>query len=444
MNERDSESVSARLQALGFTATDDETLADIVIVNTCSVRGKAEEKALGKLRLLVGRPGSPGPRAVGAVGCMVQRLQSDIFKKVPGLGFAIGTHRMGMLAQVLDLVLSGRTGILEASEDRTEGDVSSGHIVQGPSAFVTILLGCDRRCAYCVVPQVRGREWSRPAAEVLDEIRVLAASGVRDVTLLGQSVISYGRRNPVWPGEVQSPGGFSEPLPRLLEAAGRIPGILRVRFTSGHPSGCTPELIRAMAEVPAVCEHLHLPLQSGSDRILGLMGRGYTSEEYRAAIRCLRAAVPSVALTTDIIVGFPSETVAEFEETSRFMDEIGFDNAFIFKYSPRPGTRAADMTDDVPYAEKLRRNRVLLAEQDRRARALHERLHGQTLEVLVEGVSPRNPKRWTGRSRTNKIVVFEPPPGLQVGDRVQVTVRRSTAQTLYGEAESGMDGKGSG
>jgi tRNA-2-methylthio-N6-dimethylallyladenosine synthase len=434
MNERDSEAVRALLRRHGHAVSADEAAADVVIVNTCSVRGKAEAKALGKLGLLVagGRGVCPPRRRVGAVGCMVQRLGAGLMEKVPGLDFALGTHRLHTLPAVLDMVEAGRGPVLDVSEERAADGALNGHEDGAVSSFVNILLGCDRRCSYCIVPAVRGREWSRPAASVLEEIGALASAGVRDVTLLGQSVMAYGRSNEAWPQAEPSAHGYREALPRLLEAAGAVPGVARLRFTSGHPSGCTDELARAMAEVPAVCEHLHLPMQSGADRVLRRMRRGYTADDYRAAVARLRRRVPGLALTTDVIVGFPGETEPEFEATRRLMEEIGFDNAFVFKYSPRPGTRAADLDDDVTEEEKRRRNQVLLDDQQRRGLRINRQLVGSRAEVLVEGVSPRNARRWTGRTRTNKIVLFEPCRGLAAGDLVRVSIERAREQTLYG------------
>jgi len=434
MNVRDAESVAALLTRNGYTVTGSEEEGDVVIVNTCSVRGKAEDKAIGKLGLLTAGKRQRPQRVVGAMGCMVERLKDDIFKKVANLDFAIGTHAISRLPGVLDTVLGGHGPVLDVGEAEDDVEALSGHTPSGVSAFVNILFGCDRRCTYCVVPHVRGREWSRGGSEVVAEVRETVAQGtVKEVTLLGQSVMSYGRRNAVWAADYASPRGYIEPLPRLLEAVSEVDGIERVRFTSGHPSGVTPELVSAMAELPEVCAHLHLPVQSGSDRMLGFMKRGYTSDGYREAVARLREAVPEIALTTDVIVGFPGETVEEFDMTRRFMDEIAFDNAFIFKYSPRPGTEAEKMKDDVPAEEKMRRNQVLLDDQNRRGLALNEALVGTTQEVLVEGVSLRNAERWTGRSRGNKIVVFAPVPEVREGDIVNVRIERAMAQTLYGE-----------
>lgn len=433
MNERDSESVSALLRRHGWTWTDDEAAADLAIVNSCSVRGKAEDKALGKLGLLTSARRGRSGQVVGVMGCMAQRLGRSVLDKVPRLDFVVGTRRLAAIPAIVECVRAGHGPVVDTEEGVAFDEALDGHDERGVAATINILLGCDRRCTYCIVPAVRGPEWSRPAAGVLAEARALADAGVRDVTLLGQSVTMYGRRGPpVWPAAALSPRGFAEPLPRLIEAVGAVEGIGRVRFTSGHPAGCTPELVRAIAEVGAACEHLHLPLQSGSDRVLDAMRRGYTTEDYRRAAGRLRAAMPELALTTDAIVGFPSESEEDFERTRAFMDEMAFDNAFVFKYSPRPGTVAAGWNDDVPEAEKMRRNQVLLADQESRGLRLNERLVGRRVEVLVEGASLRNEKRWTGRTRTNKIVVFEPREGVRAGDMVQVDVDRAMPQTLYG------------
>lgn len=431
MNVRDSEAVAALLRGAGYAQVDYERDADIVIVNTCSVRGKAEAKALGKLGLLVACKRDRSALKVGAMGCMVERLGSRLFEKVPGLDFGVGTHALSRFPLVLESMLAGEGPVLDVG---AIDDVESltGHIPGRPAAFVNILLGCDRRCTYCIVPAVRGREWSRPADRVVAEIAALAQAGVRDVTLLGQSVMSYGRRNAVWPEHSVSAGGYREPFPRLLEAVDAIDGLRRVRFTSGHPSGCTDELVRAVAELPNVCEHLHLPCQSGSNRILQRMRRGYDTDGFRNAAARLRAAVPGVAITTDIIVGFPGETEAEFEVTRAFMEEIAFDNAFIFKYSPRSGTVAADWPDDVPEVEKQRRNQVLLADQDARTARINAELVGRTLDVMAEGPSARNPARWSGRTRTHKVVVFDPVETVRVADCVAVKIERVTTQALYG------------
>ena len=435
MNVRDSEAVSALLAAAGHQPAHNEDEADLVVVNSCSVRGKAEDKALGKLGLLCATKRERPTRIVGLMGCMAQRLGRDVFKRVPGLDFSVGTRRCGAIPRLVARVIAGETAILETSDPDETPDVPDAHTDSGFSAFVTILLGCNRRCAYCIVPDVRGQEYSRPAREILAEITALARNGVREVTLLGQSVMNYGRTSEVWDdSDKPSPGATTEPFSRLLEAVAAIPGIIRIRFTSGHPSGVTDQLVRSVASLPQVCHHLHLPVQSGSDRILRLMRRGYTRADYLDAIQRLREAMPDFALTTDVIVGFPGETVADFEETRTLMNEADFDNAFIFKYSPRPGTPAADMEDDVSEEEKMRRNQVLLEDQDRRGVAANQRLVGTVQEVLVEGPSLRNASRWSGRSPGNKIVIFDPIPGMQPGTLAQIRITRAAPQTLYGDA----------
>lgn len=435
MNVRDTEAVRSLLERNGYAFTDDEAAADIILVNTCSVRGKAEDKAIGKLGLLTA--GDRRHRAiVGAMGCMVQRLQERIFNSVPGLDFAVGPRSAWRLPQLLARVCSGETGVLavDGGESVDNLDELDGHVQsQSPAAFINILYGCNRGCSYCIVPQVRGSEWSRSAAEIINEARKVVAGGVREITLLGQSVMRYGLLNPVWDADYASSRGYSEPLPRLLEALDAIDGLERIRFTSGHPSGCTSELAYAMRDLSAVCEHLHLPVQSGSDRILERMRRGYNVATYLEAVARMRAAVGEVAFTTDVIVGFPGETEEDFNATRELMEHVGFLNSFIFKYSPREGTAAADMDDDVSQDEKMRRNRILLEDQNRRAMLLNERETGKKVEVLVEGVSPRNTERWSGRTRRNQIVVFEPPGNIEYGMLLNVKITRVMAQTLYGE-----------
>ena len=431
MNERDSETMRAVLAGSGHELVAGESAAEAIVLNTCSVRDKAEEKALGKLRLLVAaRAGRPVP-IIGATGCMVQRLKQGIFDKVPGLDFALGSFRHGAVAEAIEMARAGRRQVLDAG-DRDPCCAEQLHLAGKVSAFISVLYGCNRRCSYCVVPEVRGREKSRPAKSIVAEAADLVEGGTEEIILLGQSILSYGRANPVWDGKEPSPLGFREPFPRLLEALSRLEGLKRLRFMSGHPSGCTGELARAFAELPALAPHVHLPLQSGSDRILKLMNRGYTVAGYRAAVARLRAAVPAIAVTTDVILGFPSETIEDFDLTRALMDEIKFSNAFIFKYSPRPGTKAAALADDVPATEKMRRNQVILEEQNRTSLALNREWIGRECRVLVEGRSKRNPRRWTGRSETNVIVVFGDKPAVRPGDCVRVLVDRAEEQVLYG------------
>ncbi|MDD2600109.1 MAG: tRNA (N6-isopentenyl adenosine(37)-C2)-methylthiotransferase MiaB [Kiritimatiellae bacterium] len=438
MNVRDSDAVAAMMTAAGYQQAVDEDDAEMIIVNSCSVRAKAEDKAIGKLGLLCATKRDRPERKVGLMGCMAQRLGEDIFKKIPLLDFSVGTRRCNAIPHLARRVANGETNICEISPAEATPDVPDSHNESGHAAFVTILLGCNRRCAYCIVPDVRGTEFSRPAREIIAEITALARHGIREVTLLGQSVMNYGKMNSVWDeSDPPSSADFTEPFPRLLEAVGNIPDIRRVRFTSSHPSGCTDELVRAMSTLPKICHHLHLAAQSGSDRILKLMRRGYTRAEYLDAVNRLRSAMPDLSITTDLIVGFPGETEEDFEETRSLMKLARFDNAFIFKYSPRPGTPAADtMVDDVSMDDKKRRNQVLLADQDECGQRNNEALVNTLVNVLVDGPSLRNPKRWAGRTPGNKIAVFTPIDGLEPGAIVKVRITKVAPQTLYGKIVS--------
>ncbi|MBQ4384593.1 MAG: tRNA (N6-isopentenyl adenosine(37)-C2)-methylthiotransferase MiaB [Kiritimatiellae bacterium] len=428
MNVRDSEAVEAMLLAAGHTKASGEDDAELVIVNSCTVRQKAEEKAVGKTGNLCA-----AGKLTGLMGCAVKRLGEDVFKRLPKLDFAVGPRAIGLIPKI---IADGRYPRLELGDDMMSQALAS-HVEGGVQAFVTVLVGCDNRCSYCIVPDVRGHEYSRPAREVVAEVRALVENGVKEVCLLGQSVLRYGVRNPAWfDSDPPSAGGYREAFPRLLEALAAIPGLKRIRFTSAHPKGCTDELMRAYREFPQVCRHLHLPVQSGSDRILEDMGRHYTRAEYLAAVAKLRGFDPEFALTTDVIVGYPGETEADFEATRSLMQEAGFDNSFVFKYSPRPGTRSAAKPDDVPKAEKERRDQVLLADQEARGLARNSRLVGTVREVMVEGPSKRNKARFSGRDSGNRIVVWDVSPDsppLRTGEMVKLRIIDAHAQILIAE-----------
>ena len=427
MNVRESEAVEALLVAAGHVRAESEEDADLVIVNSCTVRQKAEEKAIGKAGNLIA-----AKKVVGLMGCAVKRLGADVFKRLPKLDFAVGPRAFGLIPRILE---EGRYPRLELGEDMVP-ECMDAHVEGGWQAFVTILLGCDNRCSYCIVPDVRGHEYSRPAREVVAEVRALARHGVKEVCLLGQSVLRYGVRNAAWDeSDAPSPGGYTEAFPRLLEALASIPGIERIRFTSAHPKGCTDELVRAYREFPQVCRHLHIPVQSGSDRILAEMGRHYTRAEYLAAVAKLRAFDPEFAVTTDVIVGYPGESEADFEATRSLTDEAGFDNSFVFKYSPRQGTRSAVLPDDVPTEEKERRDQVLLADQERRGQARNDALVGTVREVVAEGPSKRNAARWAGRDGGNRIVVWDASaaPSVKTGDIVRLRITEAHPQILVGD-----------
>ncbi len=421
MNVRDSEAVEALMIAAGHEKVSDENDAELVIVNSCTVRQKAENKAVGKMGYLC----STG-KMTGLMGCAVKRLKRDVFKVLPKLDFAVGPRAFGLIPQIVASLADKKperdskgAQILELGDDAVPTGLDA-HEISGFKAFVTVLVGCDNRCSYCIVPDVRGHEYSRPEAEIVAEVESLVKNGVKEVCLLGQSVLRYGVRD-----------GKTDAFPALLERLCQIKGLERIRFTSAHPKGCTDELVRVYRTYPQICRHLHLPVQSGSDRILKEMGRRYTRAEYLAAVKKLRDFDPEFALTTDIIVGYPGETEEDFEATRSLMEEAGFDNSFVFKYSPRPGTRSAKLPDDVSVEEKERRDQVLLADQERRGLERNSRLVGTVREVMVEGPSKRNAARWSGRDGGNRIVVWE--GARPAGSVVKVRITEAHSQILIGE-----------
>ena len=429
MNVRDSEAVEALLVAAGHVKAQGEADADVVLINSCTVRQKAEEKAIGKAGNLLAEG-----KIVGLMGCAVKRIGADVFKRLPKLHFAVGPRRFGLIPKIL---ADGRYPRLEVGDNEIpEGldahpDIVRAGTFAAVQSYVTVMIGCDNCCSYCIVPKVRGHEWCRPPQEIVAEVKCLAARGVKEVCLLGQSVLRY-----------RGPDAYTFPM--LLRELQEIDGLRRIRFTSAHPKGCTDELLSAYRDCPKVCRHLHLPVQSGSDRILKEMGRRYTREEYLAAVKRLHDFDPEFSVTTDVIVGYPGETEDDFEQTRTLMDEAGFDNAFVFKYSPRPGTRSAALPDDVTTAEKERRDQVLLADQERRGQARNERLVGTVREVMVEGPSKRNAARWSGRDSGNRIVVWDvgrndelkmknEECGGGIGSLVQVKIAEAHPQILIGE-----------
>ncbi|HXY27982.1 MAG TPA: tRNA (N6-isopentenyl adenosine(37)-C2)-methylthiotransferase MiaB [Acidimicrobiales bacterium] len=422
MNEHDSERLAGLLVAEGMTPAVAMEDADVIVLNTCCIRENADQRlygTLGKLKELV--DAKPGLQiAVG--GCLAQKDRERIQEKVGWVDAVFGTHN---LTRAPELLRRARhegpvMEILEGPAPESEADplLGVGAVRELPyAAWVNIQTGCDNSCAFCIVPSVRGKEVSRPFEEIVAEVEVLARRGVTEVTLLGQNVNSYGRditkRRPL----------FAD----LLRAVGSVAGIGRVRFTSPHPKDLRPETVEAMAETPEVCEQLHLPLQSGSDRVLRAMRRGYTAERYLERLAGARAAVADLAVTTDIIVGFPGETAEDFEDTLAVCAEAGYDSAFTFIFSRRPGTRAAAMEDRfVPaevVAERFERLKTVI---DRSALARHQARVGRAEEVLVEGVSRRDPGKLTGRTRQGKLVHFpsgdaarSPAPGALA--RVRVT-----------------------
>jgi len=433
MNERDSEQVAQMLIARGYEMTTDEAAADVILLNTCSVRDMAEQKALGKMRLLAHHHKGEG-KVLGFLGCMAQSRGAELIRGI-AVDLVAGTQKFHRVADYVDELLShkrsqsmddARFSIVDVEEEPGSQEAIRDHTVrprQG-TAFVSIMQGCNMRCTFCIVPDTRGSERSRRIEEIVGEVRELVARGVKEVTLLGQIVNLYGRH------EFEKRDGKS-PFVQLLEAVHAVEGLERLRFTSPHPIGFREDLIHAFNRLPKLMEHVHLPLQSGSNRLLKLMHRGYTAERFEDLVGKLRAARPGIAITTDIIVGFPGETEEDYQATRGLAERIEFDNAFVFRYSPRKDTPAATMPDQLPEDLKEARNQDLLAVVNRGVQNKLDALVGRDVEILCEGRSKHNPDRLTGRTRTNKIVVFEGEPR-HVGEVFPLRITHSSTTTLYG------------
>ncbi len=432
MNERDSEAVAAQLVAKGYTLAPSEQTADVVLLNTCSVRDMAEQKAIGKMQVVAAQVRRKRPDVVlGFMGCMAQSRGKELIDQLPDVDLVLGTQKFHRAADYVSDLLAGRAQkIVDTAEEKgSEGTIKE-HILTGNSkksvtAFVSIMQGCNQYCTFCIVPYTRGLERSRTIAEVVQECRQLVAQGVREITLLGQIVTSYGKREI---GTVDGKSAFVQ----LLDAVSAIEGLERIRFTSPHPKGYGDDLVEAYERLPKLCESAHLPIQSGSDRLLKLMHRGYTRERFLEIIAKLRRAKANIGLTTDIIVGFPGETEADFEETLSLAREVRFDNAFVFKYSQRRDTPAAAMPDQLPEEVIEERHGRLLTLINEIAAARYEGYVGRREQILVEGPSRRNAARLEGRTRSNKIVVFE---GAErhVGQLLDLKIERAGSFTLYGD-----------
>jgi tRNA-2-methylthio-N6-dimethylallyladenosine synthase len=432
MNERDSEAVAAQLVAKGYVLAPSEATADVILLNTCSVRDMAEQKALGKMTALAAdlRRSRPGV-VLGFLGCMAQSRGQQLVDQLPDVDLVVGTQKLHRTGEHLDALLSGRRKrVVDVADEAGSASALSGHLLGGAgpkavTAFVSIMQGCNQRCTFCIVPQTRGEERSRSIPEIVAECRELVRHGVKEVTLLGQIVTSFGR------GEVPVRNGAS-PFVQLLEAVQAVEGLERIRFTSPHPKGYGDDLVEAYARWPKVVESAHIPVQSGSDRVLKLMHRGYTRERFASIIAKLRRVQPEMGLTTDFIVGFPGETEADFDETLGLVRDIEFDNAFIFKYSPRRDTPAADLPGQLPKEVKDERNQRLLELVNQIAARKYEACVGRRLQILVEKPSKRNPHRMMGRTRSNKILVFDGTERHR-GQLLDVQVVRAGAFTLYGD-----------
>ncbi len=438
MNERDSEAVAAQLVAKGYSLAPTEHVADVILLNTCSVRDMAERKAVGKMANLAADVRKNRPDVVlGFMGCMAQSRGKELIDKLPDVDLVLGTQKFHRAAEYLDEIFAGhRTKIVDVEAEKgSEAEIRQ-HLLNGSAAksvtaFVSIMQGCNQYCTFCIVPYTRGEERSRTIPDIVAECRQLVTQGVREITLLGQIVTSYGKRDyPLLLGK--------SAFVQLLEAVHEIEGLERIRFTSPHPKGYGDDLVESYARLPKLVESAHIPLQSGSDRMLKAMHRGYTRERFLTIIRKLRATKPNMGITTDIIVGFPGETEDDFEQTLSIYREADFDNAYIFRYSKRKDTPAADMPDQLPEEVKDERNQRLLALTNELGATRYGALIGSRVQILAEGPSKR-PERMMGRTRCGKIVVFDGSDRHR-GQLMDVQITRAGSFTLYGDpAVVGME-----
>jgi tRNA-2-methylthio-N6-dimethylallyladenosine synthase len=434
MNERDSEQVAHSLLERGYQRAAQEAEADVVLLNTCSVRDMAEQKALGKMGML-GQIAKRRPEVVfGFLGCMAQARGDALFAGMPHLDLVVGTQKFHRVADYIDELIEKkrtrrmddpRLSICDTEEEIGSAETIRDHELKDRQAtsFVSIMQGCNMHCTFCIVPRTRGAERSRSIEEIVREARGLVARGVKEITLLGQIVNLYGRH------EFAMVDGKS-PFVQLLETVHDIDGLERLRFTSPHPIGFRDDLLQALADLPKLAEHVHLPLQSGSNRILKAMHRPYTVEKYRSLVDRIRQSREEIAITTDVIVGFPGEDEDDYRRTRDLVEEIQFDNAFVFRYSIRSDTPAATMPQ-IDERVKEERNHDLLSVVDASAHRANARLVGRDLEILCEGPSRTNAARLMGRTRTNKIVVFEGERE-HVGEIFDIHVAQANGFSLYG------------
>ncbi|MEM9480067.1 MAG: tRNA (N6-isopentenyl adenosine(37)-C2)-methylthiotransferase MiaB [Verrucomicrobiota bacterium] len=439
MNERDSEQVARMFVERGYTMTPEEDEADVILINTCSVRHQAEQKAIGRMAS-ASRHRGRNPNAVfGFLGCMAQSRGEELLKTVPHLDLVAGTQKYHRVADHVDAILKAKSArrmddprfsIVDIEEEEASQNTIRDHSLKEnqSSAFVSIMQGCNMKCTFCIVPYTRGGERSRPIGEIVDEVKRLADRGVKEVTLLGQIVNLYGRYE--FPKVDKK-----SPFVQLLEAVNDVEGIERIRFTSPHPVGYKADLIDAFTYLPKLAEHVHLPLQSGSDPILRAMHRPYKAAKFEELCAKIREAKPDIAISTDIIVGFPGETDEHYAETRGLCERVQFDQAFVFRYSKRKDTPAAEMDESIQLPEKVKeeRNQDLLKVIDSISAKKNAAMVGKTAEVLCEGPSKRNEARLSGRTRTNKIVIFEGDKERLTGELFDVRIQDATNFTLYGD-----------
>ena len=440
MNEHDSERIAGLLESDGLVRAESEDDADVVVLNTCCIRENADNKLYGNLGHLKSWKAKKDGRQIVVSGCLAQKDRDSVAERAGHVDVVMGTHNVHRAADLLEAARTSDTPITEILEAAVVDDHAMfpsalpARRETSYDAWVTIQIGCDNSCAFCIVPAVRGEEMSRPYGDIVDEVHQLASQGVTEVTLLGQNVNSYGRDLQLAARRAGDDTAKLRPLfADLLRDVGAVDGIRRVRFTSPHPKDMRPETFAAMAETPSVCEHLHYPLQSGSDEILAAMHRGYTGERYLERLAEARRVIDDLAVSTDIIVGFPGETDDDFERTLEVAAAAEFDDAFTFIFSPRPGTEAADLTDrfvDPAVAgERFDRLRVVI---ERSALAKNEARVGRTEEVLVLGPSKKNPDVVSGRTRQNRLVHFEPSSPLRAGSYASVEITRGAPHFLEG------------
>ncbi len=433
MNERDSEAVAAMLRARGYRIVADEDDCDILLLNTCSVRDAAEQKAIGKAGYLQQRKKKQPDFVLGILGCMAQNRGAALLDQLPDVDLIVGTQKFHQVPGYLDNLRAAREAgtpvgatIVDIGEEAGSQNTIRDHDLaeKQVSAFVSIQQGCNMDCSFCIVPKTRGDERSRPMDEVVAECGALAERGVREITLLGQIVTSYGRR------DYAHTGGIT-PFVQLLERVHAIDGIERIRFTSPHPRGFKDDLVAAYGRLEKLCGYAHLPMQSGSNRILRAMNRPYTRERYREIVDSLRAVRPDMYFSTDVIVGFPGETEEDFAQTRDLFEACNYDMAYVFKYSIRTGTPAATMAGQVPEEVKEERNQILLDLLQKNSVRRNAALLGTVEQVLIDGPD-KTGRRFTGRTRGNRVCVFDAEPRL-VGELVPLRIERASVSTLYGQ-----------
>ncbi len=421
MNLSDTEIVLRIVANAGYDLVDSPTQANVILLNTCSVRDNAERKIRERLSQIKRIKSEETPFVVGILGCMAERLRQRILENNTVVDLVVGPDEYRKVPDLIQRAFAGEKGIaVKLSRVETYDDIEPLR-KEGISAWISIMRGCDKFCTYCVVPYTRGRERSRKLQLIVDEIKKLWDEGFKEVTLLGQNVNSY-----------KCPETNADFADLLKECAKAVPK-MRIRFITSHPQDMSNKLIETIAEFDNICKYIHLPIQSGSNRILELMNRNYTYEHYLERIHKIRSLIPDCALSTDIIAGFPTETLEDHNATLRALEEIRFDGAFMFKYSPREHTKAYKMVDDVPEKEKIRRLNEIIDLQNRISKEINLRERGKIHPVLVEGPSKKDNNKWSGRTDTNKVTIFEPKLNTKIGEIVKVRITNSTSATLFGE-----------